>query len=429
MDNKLLSELIKEKSLLFNIQVACQDLLDEDERYAADEIVSLADEVLKTLAAFCFQVYMFQPKQNTSYNNFLMNIITQSEGKGGLSINAGVLFSWGADMIKLLDDEVSKIANNIFWPKGVLNIDLLHFMDFRNQVMHGFFVLPPERNIKETKRLIELIEQLFDCGLLNSQFLQMNLTSRFPCFTKNDEKLILKDSFALEDNELNELLNILDNNLAIRENINQVKKERSGFYFKENKIEFNSSQGNNKDKDYAKNFVLNSKKGVLLISYPWDKVNESKLSGIYQELNKNDKYFPIPFIFSKSGLNFTWQYVKQTVLNEIINNFEIGKQTDLLKACNKIPKEVIIIVEDIHINMFHPDHFLKSVNFLYENNIKVICSGLNYSFVRKFANKFILNDSFTIPNNASKYRGTKRKRLQLTIPKRITRKILQNKGT
>jgi hypothetical protein len=41
-----------------------------------------------------------------------------------------------------------------------LNEKIHHFAGLRNAVMHGFFVLPPERNREEAKRMEEALEQI-----------------------------------------------------------------------------------------------------------------------------------------------------------------------------------------------------------------------------------------------------------------------------
>ena len=67
-------------------------------------------------------------------------------------------------MIKELDTKEAKTLYPLFWEKKgktvQLNSQIHHLALLRNEVMHGFFLLPPERNHKEASHVAEVIAQL-----------------------------------------------------------------------------------------------------------------------------------------------------------------------------------------------------------------------------------------------------------------------------
>jgi len=62
--------------------------LTEDEQYAADEIVELAEETLANIAALGIAYYLRSKNQKEVYNDFLIQLFTSS----GHDYNAGPLY-------------------------------------------------------------------------------------------------------------------------------------------------------------------------------------------------------------------------------------------------------------------------------------------------------------------------------------------------
>jgi hypothetical protein len=71
-------------------------VLSEDEEYAADEIVELAEEILANIAAIGVTHYIKSKHQKEVYNDFLIQLFTSS----GHDYNAGPLYRWAAKMVR-----------------------------------------------------------------------------------------------------------------------------------------------------------------------------------------------------------------------------------------------------------------------------------------------------------------------------------------
>jgi hypothetical protein len=133
------------------LQRKIQALQSEDDAYAADELVELGEEILSQLAAMRIAVYLKQPKQKEVFNDFLISLFLSD----GHSYNAGPLYRWAANMLKEAEGTEAALLRPFFWQmkdgKEVLNEQVHDLARLRNAVMHGFFVLPPERNRDEAK--------------------------------------------------------------------------------------------------------------------------------------------------------------------------------------------------------------------------------------------------------------------------------------
>ena len=166
MENKQLTQLHK-TNLPSAIKEAINEVLNEDEAYVADELVELCETVLLELASLGMAAYLNQPNQKSVYNDFLLQLFTTKSH----AYNAGPLYRWAANMIKELDTKEAKTLYPLFWEKKgktvQLNSHIHHLALLRNEVMHGFFLLPPERNHKEAGHVAEVIAQLVKANVFS----------------------------------------------------------------------------------------------------------------------------------------------------------------------------------------------------------------------------------------------------------------------
>ena len=137
----------------------------EDDAYAADELVELGEEILSQLAAMGIAVYLQQAKQKEVFNDFLISLFLSN----GHAYNAGPLYRWAANMIKDAEGTEAELLKPFFWEKDdgkeILNKTIHHLAGLRNAVMHGFFVLPPERNREEAQNMEAILAQMSNAGL------------------------------------------------------------------------------------------------------------------------------------------------------------------------------------------------------------------------------------------------------------------------
>ena len=142
----------------------------EDAAYAADELVELGEEILAQLAAMGISAYLKQAKQKEVFNDFLISLFLSD----GHTYNAGPLFRWAANMIKDAEGIEAERLHAFFWEKEngsfVLNKKLHHLATLRNAVMHGFFVLPPERNREEAQNMETILKEISDAKLFEQNW-------------------------------------------------------------------------------------------------------------------------------------------------------------------------------------------------------------------------------------------------------------------
>jgi hypothetical protein len=143
-------------------------VLAEDEQYAADEIVELAEETLTNIAAIGFAHYVRSNQQKEVYNDFLIQLFTSS----GHDYNAGPLYRWAANMVVDNPELSTQKPASFFWQvegeKLVLAEHVHSLAELRNRVMHGFFVLPPEENKKHADSIGALLIELHVAGFFSN---------------------------------------------------------------------------------------------------------------------------------------------------------------------------------------------------------------------------------------------------------------------
>ena len=142
----------------------------EEDAYAADELVELGEEILSQLAAMGIAVYLQQAKQTDVFNDFLISLFLSN----GHAYNAGPLYRWAANMIKDAEGTEAKLLKPFFWEikegQEVLNEEIHHLAGLRNAVMHGFFVLPPERNREESQNMEAILKSMEGANLFQRTF-------------------------------------------------------------------------------------------------------------------------------------------------------------------------------------------------------------------------------------------------------------------
>ena len=162
MKNTYLDKYHNHPKLSKSINDRIKEVIDEDEAYVADELVELSEQILLELASVGISLYLSQSNQKEVFNDFIIELFTTKSH----SYNSGPLFRWSAHMIKDLDDSLSKKIKSLFWNKSVgeyvLNNDFEKLSDLRNAVMHGFFILPAERNREEANHIANVLEMIIE---------------------------------------------------------------------------------------------------------------------------------------------------------------------------------------------------------------------------------------------------------------------------
>lgn len=364
------------------LQRKIQALQSEEDAYAADELVELGEEILLQLAAMGIAAYLKQSKQKAVYNDFLISLFLSN----GHTYNAGPLYRWAANMIK--DAEGDEVAHlyPFFWQKtnkGVftLNEEIHHFASIRNAVMHGFFVLPPERNIEEANRMEIVLNSMQDAKLFETNWGQFHFINR-TCFIgqwnvkdKSDWKLLEKcGDFGI---------------LTKR-----IQLEYSDSFIEEETLFVDRSFNSDKNlKREISSFFKKQQKGCLIA---WSDSNEKSID-LYRQLildSRNNGFSPIFYRLNDNGANYTINYFSHQLAQFLLRHTSDEKSLkDPLKYYknnkSKLAFKPILIIHDLHIALFSSNHISCIFNELYELEIPVLATSLYYPFLKKIANKSI----------------------------------------
>lgn len=392
MELKTLSSTSLVSSINYNlpdsVKYKLELCLNEDVSYAADELVELSEHILTQLAAIGFAVYLKQPNQKSVYNDFLINLFTSADN----SYNAGPLYKWAVNMIKdSVGDEVNKIAP--FYNE--FKDEFIRLSSLRNEVMHGFFVLPPERNIKEAEQIAELLKKINDAKLFE------NLTHQYHFITKDGysgdwsvssdaDWLLFKECFQFSD---------LANRISLELGDTFIKEERE-FITNE---DLNDLEVNNAVIDY----LNKNKKGAFAI---WHRPSDEKAIHAYksvvQALQKDLKILPVYFRMQDVGLTITTTFLLK-LLGEAFyaETGNIKYKTDTIKTIKNKElisdrkKKPVIVLYGVHVGLFNENHLMKLVNLFFDAEIPLIVFGEHYSYLDRFINEsYIINTAAYIPN-------------------------------
>jgi hypothetical protein len=349
----------------------------EDIQYAADELVELAEEILNQISAIGISYYLNSKNQKEVYNDFLVQLFNST----GHDFNAGPIYRWTANMIKELEDEIPQEHYSFFWKNNVLNTDVHHLALLRNEVMHGFFVLPPERNIREATQMSDLLRNIINIGFIkpkgNYHFCnEFGFVGRWN-ITEDEEW----DSLV-SANPFGKLCSTI-----IRENSKDFWKLEEALF----------DAPNEEVPLQLKEFIQNNNKGALAV---WVHPKNKRLSDFYVSIGswlkqQSDLLF-VGYQLHEHGLTYT----KGFLLNRLkqileLNKKESSKNKKLEEAIKSLryeikEKKVVVLINEVHVALFSPQHVTQLNNFLYENNILLVAVGNHYEHFNGFFNSSIM---------------------------------------
>jgi hypothetical protein len=364
------------------IKEAIQAALNESEAYAADELVELAEEVLHQIAAAGVVHYLEQAPQKEVYNDFLVQLFNSS----GHDYNAGPLFRWAANMVIECPAMQSSARYPFFWQMAEGGFRLAervhHLSELRNQVMHGFFVLPPEKNREEADAIGQLLidlhaVQFFDIEGDYHFFRAGRFTGHWNITEEGEwTHYFGKGAFG----ELAQRI---------------VAEQKPTFW--ENEQAILASASASLPEKYAsdlREFVSSNNRGVFAFwVHPTDEYVAEYFAAISQELSVMPNTRVIAYGLYEQGLSYTGAFL----LNRLLQVLDPDGKT---KSNNKKPEEllatarkqtadkVIVLINRIHLALFSPQHVTRLNNILYDNNILLVAVGYHYEHFNKFFNGF-----------------------------------------
>jgi len=364
-------------NLPLSIKERIKDVLNEDESYAADELVSLSEEILLQVAAIGISAYLSQPKQKQVFNDFILQLFTSKSH----AYNAGPLFRWAANMLKELDDNLSRKIHCLFWKDGKLNDGMNRLSKLRNDVMHGFFILPASRNHEEAEHIGNTLTEIVKLDLFS-----LNKEPSYHFLSKKDDIIFFNDDWSIEENQWQ----LFDKSYDFGELTKDIQYEISDQYDEDQLKLVQENINNDKVLESIDTFINSNTKGSMSV---WARPNNSLLSEYANLINHLDdsKYLKVFYSLDSHGVNVTDDFllkrvVKRLALDTKSDSFSKDPKKALIQLRKKCTKQLVIILDNIHISLFNSDHLLHLKDLFYEQEILLVAFGNHYQYLDQFFN-------------------------------------------
>lgn len=354
---------------------ACRE---EEEEYAADELVELAEEILHQIAAIGYLHYLNQEPQREVYNDFLIQLFNSS----GHDYNAGPLYRWAANMVKENADLQRSGHYRFFWQEKngeiVLSEDVHHLAGLRNQVMHGFFVLPPEKNREEADKIGRLLKELHD-----HDFFKTSMKLHFI-----DEGGFTGSWNIKEDEQWNAYISDTSFGQLCRR---IVEEQSDQFWIKEAAV-FEKAEDGLVPVE-LKNFIQANEKGAFACwIHPTDFEAPKRYGAIGNWISSQPGIRFIGYKLHEKGVSYSGSFLLNRLIH-VLNEKKIPlsknkKPEELVKDLRKeATGKLVVLIDQIHLALFSPQHVSRLNNFLFDNRILLVAIGHHYEHFNTFFNK------------------------------------------
>jgi hypothetical protein len=382
-------------------------VLNEQEAYAADELVELAEEVLKQIAAVGIAHYLSQGNLHKEvYNDYLMQLFTSSSNDH----NAGPIFRWAANMVKDCPHLIPSPTYGFFWEEhpdssisGEQNFVLSkvnRLGELRNRVMHGFFVLPPEENRKEADLLGELLIYAQQSGLWN------DLSGQELHFS---QKGLFLGTFALQDPA--QWDHYSKSPTPFGQLAKRIAEEQApDFWSNEEKAlgkayDLAQSVKFEEPVEALKKFFASRDQGAFAVwVHPHDSVVDACNAYIHRGLAALTDTRIVAYSLHEQGINFTGEFLLRRLISVLDSDGKYAKSDkklgDLLKAVRSSTTDrIVVLINRVHLALFSPQHITRIHNVLFENRIFLVAVGHHYEYFNSIFNaSFKLEHSTRIPS-------------------------------
>lgn len=352
-------------------------VLEEDEQYAADELVELAEEILSSIAAIGYAHYIQSPHQKEVYNDFLIELFASS----GHAYNAGPLFRWSANMIKEDPQLLSNNLHRFFWDLNddqyILSKAVHSLAELRNQVMHGFFVLPPEENRKQADAIGDLLIDLQNSGIFNNTAVYHFISNGHFSGHWN----------IIDASQWNQLISELPFGLLVK----QILHQREVAFWS---AKLNPAHQNNKQFLPASflDFISNKQKGAFALwVHPNDQHRDDYFQQMVNWLQEQPATLTIAYTLQETGISFTSGFLLERLLHLLNTSGKPlsggKKKEEHLKSLRSAHLgKIVVVINSIETALFSAQHVSKLFSLLQEHNILVVAVGHHLEHFNTFFN-------------------------------------------
>ena len=289
-------------------------------------------------------------------------------------------------MIKDLKDEKSRVHH---LNKNQLNEQINNLSELRNAVMHGFFVLPAERNIEEANNLAKVLKSIIDSDLFH-----LIDEPSFHFLKKEKDLTSFTGAWDIEETDWDSYKNSFDFGVLTQ----RIQYEKSAKY-EDDQIKI-LEKNNTVKCDEIKDYVNQSTRGAISCFFRPSSNYVDTYSSIVNELQKDENNIVFFQDLESNGLNFTSSFFIERLNKFLSDKTDTSQHSKnhkraLIQLRNKTSSKIIVVVNNIHLAMFNDDHILKLTDIFYENNIHFVGVGIFHSWLEKFFNKSVLLDKKT----------------------------------
>ncbi|MEN9301729.1 MAG: hypothetical protein RL264_158 [Bacteroidota bacterium] len=359
------------------LQTKIEAAQQESDEYAADELVNLGEEILSQLAAMGMAAYLQQENQNETLNDFVISLFLSN----GHEYNAGPLYRYVANMLKEVKGEHAELLRPFFWETDaqgnkVLNNEIHHLATLRNDVMHGFFVLPPEKNREIAQQMEGILSKFIDAGLF---------TTEFGVFHFCNKEGFTGQWNVVQDKEW-ELL-VSTNKFGVL--AKRISYEYSSEFITVEQKKAHETYVSNDGLQVKTDLLLQKGKGALISWFRPSSENGLNAYRQWVQTPDSNMYLPIYYTINEQGATFTATFLEQ-VLRNVLQK-ETGKEIkDVFKFLkdknNGLAKKPILILHNLHLGLFNQNHLTKLFNACYEVSMPILATAWHYPYLKRFIN-------------------------------------------
>lgn len=411
------------------IASAIDAALSEEEAYAADELVELAEKILHQMAAVAVAHYLGQPKQMEVYNDFLIQLFNSS----GHDYNAGPIYRWAANMVREVEEFRSSARGAFFWEvegeKEVLCKRVHRLAELRNAVMHGFFVLPPERNREEANHMGALLLDLHACGFFD-------IPAEFHFFSHK--------AFTGHWNVTAESQwSAFETDTRFGQLTRRILQERTEEFWRLERSISEQGKATNAPSEVRAFVECNTGKAFACWVHPKAIEHQHLYADIAAWLYGQPGVITIAYRINDEGVSYTGQFLLQR-LQELLDperkvKTKDKKPADWLPAMRKAVKEkVVVLVDGIHRALFSPQHITQFNQLLQQSNIILVAVGQHHRALDRYFNaskvcgtpeKTVLpelNECIANLHNYLRFKGPSRERADERSDAQALEKLLES---
>jgi hypothetical protein len=385
MNVERLEQLNQSNALPAAVQRRIAEVLSEDPEYAADELVELCEAILSQLAAIATAAYIGQERQKEMFNDIILQWFSSPGHQ-----NAGPMYRWSAHFIKRVTTKEADQIRGLFWEEDgeTLRDTVNRLSSIRNKVMHGFFVLPPEENLRIAEQIADVLEEMVRTDVFNVlQKASYNFLDQEPC------GVAFSGAWRAGENDWE----ALSSAHALGATAQDIREQLSDRFYalEQSRIAADSSAKAADAVAKASDFIRSAKKGAVVFWTDPHHSSDSDFASVVEELGKSAELLTVNYGVQKSGVTFTRRFLKHQLLRRLVE--ETGqkdisrKDTDkaIRSLMGRCTKRVVLVLHNVHTALFNDEHLLNEMDFLYELGITTIAFAHEHSYLKRFFNKEI----------------------------------------